>query len=56
MNHALGAVGAAVLIAAGLLWVARQTRYWLWVLLGGLVGLLVLVGAFLLGAALLHHT
>jgi uncharacterized membrane protein YedE/YeeE len=56
VNHdALGTVGAAAIIAAGLLWVARQTKYWLWVLLGGLVGILVLVGAFLLGAAFVDH-
>jgi hypothetical protein len=54
VNHALGAVAAATFIAAGLLWVARQTKYWLWVLLGGLVGILVLVGMFLLGAVLFH--
>jgi hypothetical protein len=53
VDHALGAIGAATLIAAGLLWVARQTKYWLWVLLGGLVGILILVGSFLLGVALL---
>jgi hypothetical protein len=55
VNDAAGTLAAAIVIAVGLTWFFRQTRYWLWVFLGGFIGVLALVLAFLLGAAFAHH-
>jgi hypothetical protein len=55
VKHHRGALGSATLVAAGVLWVARSTAYWLAVLVGGLVGILLLVGLFHLAAAIAQH-